>query len=170
MLLAVDYPVRSITHRARADAESGTFFGDEVFGTHFGLRHPDGEVKAVIFQKRGQEFRALRIVPDDVEKVNHLPGLVEGDGHAQIAPADLLPHDAKRQYVGPAAAAFFGDGERSQAEPASGFKNIPGESLGRVRDALALVGVGLQFVFGVIVRQFLQFELPFGKSEIHRSP
>ena len=170
MLLAVDDPVRPVAHRARADAEVGAFFGDEVLRTHLGLRHADGEVEAVILQERGQEFLALRLVPDDVEEMNDLPGLVEGDGHAQIPPADLLAHDAKRENVGPAAAYFLGDGERPQAQPAPGLEDVPGEPLGGVRNPLALAYVGPQFVPGVVVRQLLQFELSFGEGEIHRSP
>ena len=170
VLLTVDDPVLPVLHRARSDAESGAFFGDEVLGTHFRLRHPDGEVEVVILQKRGQEFRTLRLVPDDVEEMDDLPGLVERDGHAQIAPADLLAHDAEREDVGPAAAYLLGDGERPQAQPAPGLENIPGEPLGGVGDPLARVGVGLEFVSGVVVRQFLQFKLSFREGEIHCSP
>ena len=124
----------------------------------------------MILKEFRKEFRALLLVPDDVEEVNDLPGLIEGDGHAQIPPADLLAHDAKREYVGPSAAYFFGDGKRPQAQPAPGLENIPGEPLGGVGDPLALAHVWFQLIFGIVVRQFLQFKLSFREGEIHCSP
>ena len=89
--------------------------------------------------------------------MGNLPGLVERDGRAQIAPGDFLAHETQSENVATRTPHFFWKRQGSQAQFAPLFQHVPGETLHGVGFFVECSGDRADFLRSEIMRRFLQF-------------
>lgn len=169
-LLPVGYPGIAVTHGGRTHAGVGAVVGDDVVRTGGFLRHPDGQVKLVVFLEGFPESRLLFFIRQFLEQMGDFPVLIEGDGRAHVAPGEFLAHEAQREGVASRPAHILGKRQGPQTQLAGFLQHLPGEALHRVWFPVERRRDGAYFLRGEVVRRLLEPFLLGCECEVHIHP